>query len=264
MRILHPGLIVQSHDLIERNPAPSDAEIREALVKQSVPLHRLREDPRRRAAGGPSKGRAQVTTIIENAHVVTMAGDEYAEGHIVIDGDRITAVGAGPAADVPGADRIDGTGCLATPGLVNAHHHLYQWASQGLATDGTLFEWLTTLYKPWSKMDAEVVGGAASAGLGWLALSGCNTASDHHYLFPAGRGDLFAAEIEAAAGSVSGSSPAAGRWTGESRRAVCHRTRWWRTSTRSSPRPRAPSTATTTPRSARCSGSRSLRAPRSR
>jgi cytosine/adenosine deaminase-related metal-dependent hydrolase len=48
-------------------------------------------------------------------------------------------------------------------------------------------------------MDAEVVAGAASAGLGWLAKSGCTTASDHHYLFPRGRGDLFAAEIEAAA-----------------------------------------------------------------
>lgn len=27
-----PGLLVQSHDLLERNPAPSDAEIREALA----------------------------------------------------------------------------------------------------------------------------------------------------------------------------------------------------------------------------------------
>ncbi|TDB87587.1 (2Fe-2S)-binding protein [Actinomadura sp. KC216] len=27
-----PGLIVQTHDLIERNPAPTDAEIREALA----------------------------------------------------------------------------------------------------------------------------------------------------------------------------------------------------------------------------------------
>ncbi|MGI5322635.1 8-oxoguanine deaminase [Actinomadura nitritigenes] len=140
-----------------------------------------------------------MTTIIENAHVVTVSGDEHPGGHLVIEGDRITAVGAGPAPETAGADRIDGTGCLATPGLVNAHHHLYQWASQGLATDSTLFEWLTTLYKPWSKMDAEVVAGAASAGLGWLARSGCTTSSDHHYLFPRGRGDLFAAEIEAAA-----------------------------------------------------------------
>ncbi|MFF4238180.1 8-oxoguanine deaminase [Actinomadura geliboluensis] len=135
--------------------------------------------------------------IIENAHVVTVSGEEYPDGHIVIDGDRITAVGPGRA---PGDDpeRIDARGCLATPGLVNAHHHLYQWASQGMVTDGTLFEWLTTLYKPWSAMDAEVVAGAATAGLAWLAKSGCTTSTDHHYLFPKGRGDLFAAEIEAA------------------------------------------------------------------
>lgn len=138
--------------------------------------------------------------VIENAHVATVSGDEHPGGHIVVEGDRITSVGPGPAPETgtDGAERIDGTGCLATPGLVNSHHHLYQWASQGMAVDGTLFEWLTTLYKPWSKMDAEVVAGAATAGLGWLAKSGCTTSTDHHYLFPRGRGDLFAAEIEAA------------------------------------------------------------------
>ena len=139
--------------------------------------------------------------VIDGAHVVTVSGEEHPGGYIVVDGDRITAVGPGPAP--PGAaagadERIDGAGCLATPGLVNVHHHLYQWASQGMAVDGTLFEWLTTLYRPWSKMDAEVVSGAATAALGWLAKSGCTTSSDHHYLFPGGRGDLFAAEIEAA------------------------------------------------------------------
>ncbi|TDB87586.1 8-oxoguanine deaminase [Actinomadura sp. KC216] len=140
--------------------------------------------------------------MIEKAHVVTVSGDEYPDGHIVIDGDRVTAVGPGPAPPAHAAahdgERIDGTGCLATPGLINTHHHLYQWASQGLAVDGTLFEWLTALYRPWSRMDAEVVAGAASAGLGWLAKSGCTTSTDHHYLFPKGRGDLFAAEVEAA------------------------------------------------------------------
>ncbi|GAA4088230.1 8-oxoguanine deaminase [Actinomadura miaoliensis] len=137
--------------------------------------------------------------IIENAYVVTVSGDEHPGGHIVIDGDRIAAVGPGPAPEIDGAERIDGTGCLATPGLVNTHHHLYQWATQGLAIDNTLFEWLVASYRVWARMDAEVVRGAASAGLGWLALSGCTTTTDHHYVFPKGRGDLFAAEIEAAA-----------------------------------------------------------------
>ncbi|MFC6085699.1 8-oxoguanine deaminase [Sphaerisporangium aureirubrum] len=137
-------------------------------------------------------------TVVENVAVAPVAGPEISNGYIHIQDGRIAALGPGPAPDVPGAERIDGTGCLATPGLVNTHHHLYQWATQGVAQDATLFEWLTALYQVWAAMDAEVVKGAATAGLGWLALSGCTTTTDHHYVFPKGRGDLFAAEIEAA------------------------------------------------------------------
>ncbi|MQA12486.1 MAG: 8-oxoguanine deaminase [Pseudonocardiaceae bacterium] len=136
--------------------------------------------------------------VIENCSVATVdaAGTEYTSGHVTIDDGRIISVGKGPAE--PGGTRIDGTGCLATPGLVNTHHHLYQWVTRGLATDSTLFEWLTELYPVWARIDAEVVGAAARAGLGWLALSGCTTSTDHHYVFPRRAGDLLGAEIEAA------------------------------------------------------------------
>ncbi|RAY13201.1 8-oxoguanine deaminase [Actinomadura craniellae] len=136
--------------------------------------------------------------VVENGHVVTVGGDEYPAGHVVIDGDRIVAVGPGAAPPGEYSERIDAGGCLVTPGLVNTHHHLYQWATQGFVPDGTLFEWLTGLYDIWAGMDAEVVADAAAAGLAWLALSGCTTTTDHHYVFPRGRGDLFAAEVAAA------------------------------------------------------------------
>ncbi|MEU9885553.1 8-oxoguanine deaminase [Sphaerisporangium sp. NPDC051011] len=136
--------------------------------------------------------------LIENVAVAPVVGPDIAHGHIHVRDGRVASLGPGPAPDVPGATRIDGSGCLATPGLVNTHHHLYQWASQGVAQDATLFEWLTALYQVWAAMDAGIVAGAATAGLGWLALSGCTTTTDHHYIFPKGRGDLFAAEIEAA------------------------------------------------------------------
>jgi cytosine/adenosine deaminase-related metal-dependent hydrolase len=135
-------------------------------------------------------------TIIENAYIAPVRGPEIAGGHIVVEGDRITSVGPGTVAG-PGR-RVDATGCLATPGLVNTHHHLYQWATQGLFQDATLFEWLTGSYEIWAGLDAEIVHDAALAGLGWLALGGCTTSTDHHYIFPKGRGDLFAAEIAAA------------------------------------------------------------------
>ncbi|WP_219514258.1 8-oxoguanine deaminase [Nonomuraea ceibae] len=139
------------------------------------------------------------TLLIENAYLAPVAGPEIPHGYLRIDGDRITALGPmDRLPTLPHAERVDATGCLATPGLVNTHHHLYQWATQGLAQDATLFDWLVTLYPVWAAMDAEVVHGAALAGLAHLALSGCTTSSDHHYLFPHGRGDLLAAEIAAA------------------------------------------------------------------
>ncbi len=139
--------------------------------------------------------------VIEGCHVATVDadGNEYAGGHVAFDGGRITAVGPGPAPDLPDAERVDGTGLLVTPGLVNVHHHLYQWITRGYATDGTLFEWLTTLYPVWARLDADLVHDSAAANLAWMALTGCTTSMDHHYVFPDGGGDLLEAEITAAA-----------------------------------------------------------------
>ncbi|MPY80401.1 MAG: 8-oxoguanine deaminase [Actinophytocola sp.] len=142
-------------------------------------------------------------TVIEGCAVATVdpAGTEYTDGHVVVEDGRITAVGPGSAPDTQGAERanhIDGSGCLVTPGLVNTHHHLYQWASRGLAQDETLFGWLTALYPVWAGIDADITSAAAGAALGWLAKSGCTTSTDHHYVFPHTAGDLLAAEIEAA------------------------------------------------------------------
>jgi cytosine/adenosine deaminase-related metal-dependent hydrolase len=149
--------------------------------------------------------------VIENCAIATMdgprhdqGGAEYRSGHVTVAGGRITAVGEGRAGTVPdGARRIDGTGCLATPGLVNTHHHLYQWLTQGRAQQSPLFDWLTELYPVWARIDAGQVHAAATAGLAWLALSGCTTSTDHHYIFPRGGsadgGDALAAEVAAAA-----------------------------------------------------------------
>jgi cytosine/adenosine deaminase-related metal-dependent hydrolase len=141
--------------------------------------------------------------VLEGCTVVTMDGDraEYASGHLVADGSRITAVGPGPAPapDAPPDARwIDARGCLATPGLVNTHQHLYQWATRGQAVDSTLFEWLTHLYPVWAGLDEEITAAAATAALAWLARTGCSTSMDHHYVFPRGGGDVLGATVAAA------------------------------------------------------------------
>jgi cytosine/adenosine deaminase-related metal-dependent hydrolase len=140
--------------------------------------------------------------VLEGCAIATVdaAGTEHADGHVVVEDGRIAAVGAGPAPDLPGARRVDARGCLATPGLVNCHHHLYQWATRGLAQEATLFEWLQALYPTWARIDAEIERATARAGLAALLRSGCTTATDHHYVFPRGAGDLLEVEIEAARG----------------------------------------------------------------
>src|SRR5918997_2419633 len=139
--------------------------------------------------------------VIEGCAVATVDPDgvEYPSGHLVIEGSHIVAVGKGPAPREYGdASRFDGSGCLATPGLVNCHHHLYQWATRGLAQQATLFEWLVELYPVWALVDEENEHAAARAGLAALSLSRCTTTTDHHYVFPRHTGDLLKVEIEAA------------------------------------------------------------------
>jgi cytosine/adenosine deaminase-related metal-dependent hydrolase len=141
------------------------------------------------------------TTVIEGCAIATVddARREFEDGHLVLEGGRIAAVGPGAApASGHAVRRIDGSGLLATPAFVNCHHHLYQSATRGMAQQATLFEWLVALYPVWAHIDDGTVAAAARAALGALARSGCGTASDHHYIFPRDAGDLLAVEIEAA------------------------------------------------------------------
>ncbi|MEV4686807.1 8-oxoguanine deaminase [Microbacterium sp. LWH3-1.2] len=141
-------------------------------------------------------------TIIEHAHVATVdaAGTEHRDGHVVIEDGRIAAVGAGPADPTlrDGAELVDARGCLVTPGLINTHHHLYQWLTRGYAQDAILFDWLTALYPLWSRIDADLTGVAAAGAMAVLARSGCTTVGDHHYVFPRGSGDIVGAIVDAA------------------------------------------------------------------
>jgi len=141
-------------------------------------------------------------TVIENAYIATVdsVDTEHERGHVVMEGTRIVAVGAGdaPAELTSGADRIDGTGHLVTPGLVNTHHHLYQWLTRGIAQDSILFDWLVALYPSWSRIDEDLVRDGAAGAMAVLARSGCTTVGDHHYVFPQGSGDILGGIIESA------------------------------------------------------------------
>jgi cytosine/adenosine deaminase-related metal-dependent hydrolase len=139
-----------------------------------------------------------VKRLFRNAYVVVMddAGTEHEDGWVLLEDGLVAATGGGaePEAD----ERVDLAGALVTPGLINTHHHLYQTLTRARAQEADLFTWLKTLYPVWARIDEESEHAAARTGLAELALSGCTTVFDHHYVFPRGAGDLIEAEMTAA------------------------------------------------------------------
>jgi cytosine/adenosine deaminase-related metal-dependent hydrolase len=130
-----------------------------------------------------------VTTLLLGAGLLFTGSAELEGGWLLARDGVIAELGAGvpPAAD----DTLVLPNCVAVPGLVNAHDHMYQWATRGYVPDGTLFEWLRALYPVWARIDASTVRAAARAAMAKLLLSGCTLSTDHHYVFPAGRSDIF-------------------------------------------------------------------------
>jgi cytosine/adenosine deaminase-related metal-dependent hydrolase len=134
--------------------------------------------------------------ILENCWLVTMddAGSEYARGWVQVENGLVSAFGDGD----PPERGEDLHGAVVTPGLINTHHHLYQTLTRARAADADLFTWLKTLYPVWARIDDQMEYAAARCGLAELALSGCTTVFDHHYVFPRGVSGLVEAEVRAA------------------------------------------------------------------
>lgn len=113
---------------------------------------------------------------------------------IVVDEHTETAgdlhVAAGLVASSAAGDTLDASGCVVTPGLVNAHHHLLQTAFRTLpGTRGVaMSQWLPTMAAAYAEVgvDAELASVAASVGLAEALLCGVTTVADHHLTWPSG------------------------------------------------------------------------------
>src|SRR5437868_2593556 len=144
-----------------------------------------------------------VDLLVSGAELLATVDDGRREvdgGWVAIDDGFVVTIGS-PGEEPPRArDVIDARGCLVTPGLVNTHHHIFQNLTRSYrpAVNGSLFEWLTTLYPLWAGLDEEAAYVSAWIGLAELALGGCTTSTDHLYVHPRGGGDLISAEISAA------------------------------------------------------------------
>ena len=136
------------------------------------------------------------TLLLRAGLVFTGAGQELENGWVLARDGFIAEVGS--TSPPPADEVLNLPNCVAVPGLVNAHDHMYQWATRGYVPDGGLFEWLRALYPVWAQIDADTVRIAARAAMARLLLSGCTLSTDHHYVFPHGREGIFDALVETA------------------------------------------------------------------
>jgi len=120
---------------------------------------------------------------------------------LVIDGTRVLeGVPAGREPSVS-CDIFDAGRHVVVPGFVNTHHHFYQTLTRSLrpALDAGVFPWLKAMYPVWRHIAEADLRLAIRVALAELALSGCTTTSDHHYIFPPGLEDAIEITIEEAA-----------------------------------------------------------------
>ncbi len=128
-------------------------------------------------------------TWIKNPLAIYTPDGVDAGGGIVIEDNQIAELvpkGADPASR---CEFVFNAGShVVLPGLVNTHHHFYQTLTRAVpaACGRELFNWLKVLYNIWENLTPAHIAASSQLALAELLLSGCTTASDHHYVFPAG------------------------------------------------------------------------------
>lgn len=131
------------------------------------------------------------TLLFKNAELLVTMDDERREirgGCLLVEGNRIVAVGGKELCAAPADEEIDLHGHVVIPGLINTHHHMFQSLTRVIpeAQDGELFGWLNNLYPIWAGLTPEMIRVSTQTAMAELMLSGCTTSSDHLYVYPNG------------------------------------------------------------------------------
>ncbi|RSN07259.1 hypothetical protein DMH25_17575 [Streptomyces sp. WAC 01325] len=112
--------------------------------------------------------------LVRDAELLVVdTGWEIPGGWLAVTDGRVTGVGS--AGSEPEArTTVRASGRLVTPGLINTHHHIYQnlTRSYAPAVNGSLFDWLTTLYPIWARLDEEGAYVSAYVGMAELLMGG--------------------------------------------------------------------------------------------
>ena len=122
------------------------------------------------------------TLLIDGGHVFTADDDatEHADGFVLIRGDRIERVGPRSEAPEDADERVDASGCVVVPGLVNTHQHPWYCLFKDLGAGMLLEQWIGNLLEPTARAmrpaDLEV---ASRLGCLEMIASGTTTCLNH-------------------------------------------------------------------------------------
>jgi 5-methylthioadenosine/S-adenosylhomocysteine deaminase len=126
-----------------------------------------------------------VDVLIEKGWLIPVDGTAAcSRGWLATSRGVVSAIGVGTTPDGmrQSADRvIDASGCVVTPGFVNAHTHLSQTMMRGLASERPLSEWLAMAIQPLqAAMTPRDMRLAALLGLVENLRSGVTAVIQHH------------------------------------------------------------------------------------
>jgi 8-oxoguanine deaminase len=130
------------------------------------------------------------TLLVKHIHTLVTMDEtrrEIRDGALLVQENAIAQVGTTSELPETADEVLDLQGrSVVLPGLVNTHHHFFQTLTRAVpvAQNSNLFSWLKTLFPIWSNLTPEGLAVASQMAAAELILSGCTTASDHHYLYP--------------------------------------------------------------------------------
>lgn len=122
-------------------------------------------------------------------HIDTLATfdpdrNRYRNGWILIRDNVIDSIGDYGSEPQQADTKLDLTGYVVLPGMINTHHHLFQSLLRNIPKlqDVALFDWLYYMYLLMSEVHDEDQYVATMVNHAELLLSGCTTNVDHSYL----------------------------------------------------------------------------------
>lgn len=133
---------------------------------------------------------------IANGMVVTLdpSATVFPQGHVVVNGGKISAVGAviAPA----GGDVLDAAGAIVVPGLLNAHCHSPETFARGVVDRISYEDWIGVIWPPLDQLTPAQIRVAVLLGCAEMLHSGTTALVDHFRQTPM-RLDAIQAAVDA-------------------------------------------------------------------